>query len=149
HPRRGRSGRSRRVGDLRVSEDLLLPRGEGAVDGPPRQWAGVRAAPGGRARPHPTRSRPGQRGAPAMKFPRSAAQTLTSLSDLHLSMSRFFVNGASAARLDDRGPPLALWKSRMSRMSSMTRLARLLGGVIAVATIAFAAQIGRAPCRER
>jgi len=71
-----------------------------------------------------------------MKFPRSAAQTLTSLSDLHLSMSRFFVNGASAARLDDRGPPLAVWKSRMS---SMTRLARLLGGVIAVATIAFAA----------
>ena len=55
-----------------------------------------------------------------MRFPRSAAQTLTSLSDLHLSMSRFFVNGASAARLDDRGPPRAV---RKSRMSSMTRLA--------------------------
>jgi hypothetical protein len=65
--------------------------------------------------------------------PPSAAQTLTSMSDLHPSMSRFLVTRASAARLDDRGPPLAVWKSRMS---FMTRLSRLISGVIAVAAVA-------------
>ena len=73
-----------------------------------------------------------------MKSPPPTAQTLTSVSDLHLPMSRFFVTGQSPARLDHRGLPLALWTS------SMTRLSRLVAGLFVLVALAFAARASAA-----